>query len=138
MNNILRPLLYGTCLSILVGCASKGIPKHTKTTFLTRVSDSGLKHFQIQFEPNRQKNEAKKGPSRNTRSPRSSRSQFKKTQKLLLQAAEIKNQETLFCREGFWVLKNEADALRPYMRGECNDQASAADRKNFPQTLLRW
>ena len=124
---------------ILSACASNNIPKNANTSFLTRISESGLKHFQIQIKPNKKK-EAQKKPSRkrNQRSARSNKSQFKETQKFLLSAAKEKNAEIQFCREGFWVLKNDADAIRPYLRGECNDQASIEDRKTFPQTLLRW
>lgn len=131
------------CVLILIAACSSNAPsKDAKTVFTTRITDSGLKHFQLGFLRQRPVGpdiEIRKSSGRREYSARDrGDSRYKKVQKQLLALATKEIEQSEYCREGFWVLKNEADAINPYMRGECNDPATKADRNNFPDTLRNW
>lgn len=136
-------LLAGILLAS--GCSSNKNAQLINPNFLTRISDSGLKHFQIQAQRAGKKDEQRSRRQRANNnggdsrpSARSQNKLFKNIQKQLYQSAELKIEETQYCRSGFWVLNTEADATRPFLRGECNEKATKADRAQFPTTLLRW
>lgn len=64
--------------------------------------------------------------------------QHKKNFGKLQKTAEELIEQNQYCREGFWVLKFDIDIKGYFLRGECNDLASAEDRKRFPDTIALW
>lgn len=126
----------------LSACSSNAPPKGAKPVFQTRITDSGLKHFQVffRFDKSAGINNDVQKPSRKKRrtSGKGERNRYKKTQQQLIDLANIETERSQYCRKGFWVLKNDADARVPFLRGECNDQASPADRQAYPDTIKNW
>lgn len=118
---------------ILSACAS-GPGKLTQTEFRTKITESGLKHFELSINPGSYLSK-KIQPSRNSRDP------LKRKKKLTRSLTNITNQHienNQFCRSGFWVLENQTFSPRIRLRGECNEVATLKDRNNFPDTVIEW
>ncbi|WP_075187675.1 hypothetical protein [Teredinibacter haidensis] len=137
-------LIITACL-LICGCSSTKIPKKLDAEFKTRITSSGLKHFQMQLVPLQPEEPPsppimrKQNPSIEG-NPRASRpdSAAKKNEQILLAQAEVQISNSGFCREGFWLLDKNLYSRNPFIRGECNDTASSTDRQQFPDTLFKW
>ena len=52
--------------------------------------------------------------------------------------AMLKIEESQFCKTGFWIVETDIYDPEPYLRGECNERASKADRTAFPDSISQW
>lgn len=123
----------------LNACAQNTADKSYNESFLTHINQSGLKHFELRYT--------------HSHSPRSTQSQknlysgealqrdaesYQRRRKYL----DVRLRELLtsngFCREGFLPLDFNSDWDSYYLRGECYDLATDADRQNFPDTITQW
>ncbi len=137
-----RYFFYALAILFFCGCSSTKPPKNSETQFTTRITSSGLKHFQIQLLP--LETELRTIDTRNTRrrngapnAPTSERS-TRRTESILVAQANMKIAETGYCKEGYWLLDKNLFGHSPLLRGECNDLATNIDRTQFPDTILRW
>lgn len=130
--------LYFLALLGISACSTPKPPEGSQIHFHTRITSTGLKHFQVSIiRPPAQYN---RGPqssqSRSGRSPEER--DARDAEKMLVATAELKILETHFCRDGYWFLGNNFYGRNIHLRGECNETATEADRKTFPDTLLYW
>lgn len=136
----LIPLLF--FLFVLAGCSS-GRFDDSAQSFRTRITESGLKHFELRLSYARQERVIQVDPrSRTQRQRPSSHPETKREGERLVddmkeRLAKIMAQND-FCRDGYWVLKAEPFYRTPYIRGECHDLATPEDRVRYPDTLLTW
>ena len=110
--------------------------------FRTRITESGLKHFELRLVPDRpQPNEIVVNPN-GRRYSRSGRGISPNQADRLIKSMKKQLQETIaannYCREGYWILKVETFERTPYVRGECNELATGKDRMDFPDTINNW
>ncbi|MFT7558229.1 MAG: hypothetical protein ACI93R_000121 [Flavobacteriales bacterium] len=121
------------------GCTSNKHSTKIGESFRTRISSSNLKHFELRIRTNKDDTTIleKQSPRKSRQQPRRT-NQYKKLENIFTRAAELKLEETGFCRDGFWKLDYDIDFKGPYFRGECYDTASAEDKANFPDTLEQW
>ncbi len=119
-------------------CASKSPLKNDKQHFYTRISDSGLKHFELRNM--RKKNQPPQTPRSNRKTSRSTdpAQVYEYAKKRMENQAKAVIEENNYCRDGFWIIEFERDIEGLYMRGECYDTASTEDRKKFPDTISNW
>lgn len=126
-------------LTILLvsSCVNKP-PDPALAKFDTRITESGLKHFQVTIKHNRREQAPEerigKKPQRNKKGKQS----LEKTRKLLMKLADVHILENNYCRDGYWLLDEQLYPPRQNIRGECNDIASKQDRQNYPDTIHRW
>jgi len=126
--------LYPILISLAAGCASHKI-EPGKTDFRTKITDTGLKHFEVSIK--RQKPRAKYlDPAVRQKQERSTKP--RRLQKQLRSVADMYITENGFCKTGYWVVDSNTYAPQISLRGECNEQATDNDRKNFPDTITRW
>lgn len=123
---------------IICGCSNTKAPTHYKESFTTRISDSGLKHFELRYQFGHEDAALQPPHHQNRQSPRDSAKQFKKERKTLIKRAQEIIAEKQYCEKGFWVIDFNTNRRGKYLRGECNDISTSADRDKFPDTLLRW
>jgi len=134
------PVRFACCAGLLLavvlsGCAATS--SKYPTSFKTRLSDAGLKHFELRIAGLNYRPEQR--PNSNTRQSATSVSkQHKKNRKTMIKAAEELIEQNQFCRDGFWVLDFDIDVRGHFLRGECNEQATAEDRSRFPDTIRLW
>lgn len=130
-------------LSLMMACSS-GLPKGATQSFKTRITESGLKHFELRFNRVRTEPlvEVKNPYARNPRPRRSDVPQTKREGERLVEGLKTALADIMaknnYCREGYWVLKADPFDRSPYIRGECHDLATAEDRARYPDTLLVW
>lgn len=128
-------------LALLIALTSCSGPelREGSTHFHTRITDTGLKHFQVSIIMPPDQPSMRRDPYDNTYSRHSPEEKLaRRAEKLLKEVAEIKIQETQYCREGYWFLGNNYYGRKVYIRGECNETATEDDRKAFPDTLQYW
>jgi len=123
---------------LLSACANKPAKSLDSYQFLTRISDSGLKHFEL-----REKRLKQRTPPASANRPIGgatiiTKSDFKRKRKALQKVARELLEEKQYCKQGFWVLEADIDFRGPFIRGECNDLATAEDRQQFADTLANW
>jgi hypothetical protein len=122
-------------LSVLISSCASGpkTPKGKTFQFNTRISDSNLKHFELQYVSQIPESapQAKKRPNAPTPPP-------KKLKKQMLKHAQKVVNDKQYCRQGFWILSFDIDLRGPVLRGECNDLANRQDREAFPSTIKNW
>lgn len=129
---ISKRFIYPLAL-ILSACAS-GPEKLAQTEFRTKITTSGLKHFELSINPGSYLSK-KIQPSRNSRDP------LKRKKKLTRSLTNLTNQHienNQFCKSGFWVLETQTFSPRIRLRGECNEVATLKDRHDFPDTIIEW
>ncbi|MBX2857465.1 MAG: hypothetical protein KTR17_02285 [Cellvibrionaceae bacterium] len=121
----------------LAGCASnRELAKHTE--FRTRISDSGLKHFQLSIAGVRSPERVNATNNMAVRAQQQRPRSRPPREKQLLEILDIKLMENQFCREGHWIIDKSFIPANTFIRGECNESATTTDRNNFPNTLMRW
>ena len=128
-------IIYIAITTLLACCTSIKQPKGSTIDFKTRISSSGLKHFQLQL---RLAKDTPHQPLRRNKEKPQGRSAYKQQQKLLYVLATREIEKNHFCRTGFWEIENAADARYPYIRGECNELATQQDKLNFAGGDLVW
>ncbi|MBU2987766.1 hypothetical protein KO528_20545 [Saccharophagus degradans] len=145
-NTIIKSTLaLAVAATLLQGCTSYDVPAGSSLQFRTKITSTALKHFEIKLL----RKDGKIGsgaesiiPPRNqpATAARSGRqlSQTDKIERILAIQLEEKLKETEYCRTGFWVIDKYSYGEEPYLRGECNETATAEDRKQFPDTLANW
>jgi len=129
---------------VLSACASN--KPAMQTEFKTRITESGLKHFQLGFKKKHPPAEAGNMPAnrnqqrarRDGGGPPPRRRDSKRSEKALLKTLEEQIAANQFCREGYWILDKNFMGRDTYIRGECNETATAQDRSNFPDTIHNW
>lgn len=140
-----RTTTLGFIILLLTGCASYDVPEGSELQFLTKITSSNLKHFEIKLL----RSDGRIGsgaesiiPPRNSRptAARSTRqiSQTEKIERILATQLELKMAETQYCSSGYWILDSYSYGEEPYLRGECNETATLEDRKRFPNTIKHW
>lgn len=132
---IFKLITYITITVFLACCTSIKQPKGSTIDFKTRISSSGLKHFQLQL---RLAQDTHNNPLQRNKEKPQGRSAYKQQQKLLYVLATREIEKNHFCRTGFWEIENAADARFPYIRGECNETATQQDRLDFGESDLVW
>ena len=130
-----KPITYIVITALLASCTSIKQPKGSTIDFKTRISNSGLKHFQLQLKLAQDTHDS---PLRRNKEKPQGRSAYKQQQKLLYVLATREIEKNHFCRTGFWEIENAADARYPYIRGECNEPATQQDRLDFGVDDLVW
>lgn len=131
---IFKLITYTSITICLTCCTGIKQPKGSTIDFKTRISSSGLKHFQLQLKLAQ---DTHNSPLQRKAKPQS-RSAYKQQQQLLYVLATREIEKNQFCRTGFWEIENAADARFPYIRGECNEAATQQDRLNFGEGDLVW
>lgn len=132
---VAKLITYIIITSLLASCTSIKQPKGSTIDFKTRISSSGLKHFQLQLKLAQ---DTQDSSIRRKKEKPQGRSAYKKQQKLLYVLATREIEKNHFCRTGFWEIENAADARFPYIRGECNEAATEQDRLSFGEGNLIW
>ncbi len=126
---------------VLHACSSNPIPSNAMPVFQTRISPSGLKHFELRYQMAREPGAERpnQGRSRDGRSGRQSNpaKMYENTRKQMTAQAERMIEENRYCRTGFWVLNFEMNRS-PRLRGECHEIATEQDRERFPDTIQNW
>jgi len=121
--------------AICWGCASHKTQEEISKTFVTNISQSGLKHFEIRLRLPR---ELQALPPVEGHNQRPQGINYNKIYATLKSSADYAIEQNHYCRKDYWVIEESIDMKGPYLRGECNDVASDEDRKTFPDTLKRW
>lgn len=141
MNQLSISLLM---ISVLIAGCSSGLSGSQKTEFTTRITSSGLKHFQLRIIPERNELQDEQTPPKhsrtNTRQPEDKnpdRTAYR-IEKILINQAETELALNGFCHDGYWVLDKNAYDRTPWIRGECNETATKRDRELYPDTLSNW
>lgn len=156
LKTILFVMLLG--LLLIAGCSSKNNIKVTEVfRSQIRSDDAKLFTFSMIFiespeskiaanddknladKPTKSRQNKGRGKKNNTdNNPKKQRSDKKETrQDKLNSELERRLAEKLadnnYCRKGFFELERRLNKTIFTIRGECNDSATAADRKNFPE-----
>lgn len=133
-----RTLLVSVGITALFACSNKPSKSQLAHTDLaTRISDSGLKHFELRYGRKfAQQNENGRHPS--FRLYTQSGQNYERLLKTLNELAAARLEESGYCKAGFWVLESDIDTRGAYLRGECNDLATAQDRQSFPDSITVW
>lgn len=147
-NNHLFLSCSSFCL-ILAGCANQGLPSQLTSIFHTRITQSGLKHFEVRIVPIAYKEAIENGAviaqgeettyfANGERKRVNSDRVAKKNEKRLHHEIEELIKDNNYCRSGYWVLDSNYYGSAPFVRGECNDLATASDRELFPDNIKFW
>jgi hypothetical protein len=118
-------------------CTSSKVYDAVGHSFKSRISKSGLKHFELRLKIPKQQLPLQDNKRQRPRKGRA-KNQFEKIEKILQKSADLAIEKNQYCQEGYWVLDLDIDLRGPYIRGECNDLATEADKQNFPETLKQW
>lgn len=127
----------GLAASLMAGCASVEIEPES-TSFKTRITDSRLKHFEIQVKKDNTSLPTTLSNNSEVRRRQIQKLDPTRLQKQLVKAADYHIAETAFCRTGFWVIETNTYNPTMTLRAECNEQASDEDIANFPNTFQHW
>ncbi|SMF00679.1 hypothetical protein SAMN02745866_00055 [Alteromonadaceae bacterium Bs31] len=137
----MKIFLVLSCMSMLAACSSTNVPKNMLVDFKTRITSSGLKHFQLQIVPNKEAMAERSsnrrradGDQRRSNPDRLARN----NERMLVAQAQELIALNGYCKKGFWLLDKSLYGHAPYIRAECNDTATKEDRAQFPDTLHRW
>ena len=141
-------------LVLLIGCSSNVSLKDSHQSFVTKIGDDGSKTFVfgISVSPEvlrkQMKGIQKVDSTTNTRRSgrrgkgetvsANNRNNNRKAKKLGIDKEDLEEQLTLlfenngYCRDGYIELESFVDVTSAHLRGECNESATEADRKRFP------
>ena len=140
VHKLLITLIAITAVLSAASCSSVKKDKEN-AQFSTRISSSNLKHFELRIGRGRQGDQAQGSarPSRqNNRPQRNPAREYKNRSKQMRKVAAAIIEENNYCREDFWVLDFDTDTRGNYLRGECYDLATPADRERFPDSIKNW
>lgn len=138
MIKALHAFILIAAIFSLTACQSTKDYEAVGQSFRSRISSSGLKHFELRIRASRQDYESQAPRQQPANSPRRSVNRFDKVQRLLKNSAEYTIEQNQYCREGFWILDQDVDLRGFYLRGECNEQATESDRETYPDNLHDW
>lgn len=127
--------------ALLTACSTTKNGRDYNLAFQTRITAGGLKHFQFSRMDSPRLQAIRIDPNSRKRQDHSYANQERRAKRIrnyLRKELESKMAETRFCRDGYWFLDRDLFGLKTWIRGECNELASEADRKNFPDTILQW
>lgn len=127
-------------ISILLSSCASAPLERDNTEFLTRITDSGLKHFEIRIKRNSQQEQRTSEDQRASPSHRrrERRANTDKVKDALVYAANEHLATNSYCSTGFWVIETNAYPPNLSLRGECNELASEADKTRYPDTIKIW
>jgi hypothetical protein len=127
----MKHLIFWILISItLAGCATN--PLHSSASGLkTRITDDGLKLFELKFPEAPTKLDLRQRTYGQEAAPSLTSEQMAKYLEAVMG-------ESFFCRKGYKLLGRYAGETTHSLRGECNDKATATDRKTYPDTITHW
>lgn len=136
MRKIVLPIFI---FIYLQSCASKPLEEHN-TEFLTRITASGLKHFEVRLkrDSTRERDLGQDQRGMNDQRRREKRPNSEKVEKALVGAANAHLETNGYCSTGFWVIESNAYVPGLSLRGECNETASEEDKSRYPDTIKVW
>ncbi len=134
--------------SLLAGCVFEDMPVAQDGVLETTIGHDGSKQFvyRVPARPERDErmssaeaqrardNHANDGGfnGRNMRPEESGMGRRKEgAEKMLAEQAKNRVAASGYCRKGFITIETSTDPLDTYLRGECEDAATDADRKKF-------
>ncbi len=134
-----KHVLFAAILPFLHSCASTPLGTDN-TEFLTRITSSGLKHFEVRLkrETPREQQASRDERGQKGQRRREKRLNSEKVEKVLVQAANEHISVNGYCSTGFWVIESNAYSPGLSLRGECNETASSDDKTRFPDTIKVW
>lgn len=124
------PLLFSACASTKVELEN--------SKFLTRIAQSDLKHFEVRLRNRQERSQSTPNLENRQNRPREPRVDVERVKRTLAAYAKAHIELNKYCREGFWVMQVDAYSPVVSLRGECNESATDADRKAFPDTIGQW
>jgi len=135
-----RFALFLATATMTLSCSSnKSNSLSENTNFSTRISDSGLKHFELRHSIHEGHPSTKQAVTpQNNRARPDSKKSLAKQLKSLDKLASKYIEENGYCKTGYWILDADTDPRGTYIRGECNDIATDDDRINFPDSIKNW
>lgn len=125
--------------ALLSACQSHTIPRDNRIEFKTRIVDNTLKQFNIFLvQPKRAQGIDLRDVSNSANQKRRKQiNKGKKVRSLLAHHLNEKIEENNFCKEGYWIISEDPFHDIPYLRGECNDAATAEDIATFTNRANR-
>lgn len=118
------------------GCARNRTQAPDPFTFATRITDGGLKQFEVTFPyAPRQLVLTQRGSTTHGRKRNDAN---RLTQRRMEQVVATKVSAAGYCRQGYLLLGTQAGNTVQKVRGECRDPATLEDRSLFPDTIKRW
>ena len=132
--------LFITLVVQLAACSSepaKELEKTFNSSFGTRISDSGLKHFELRYSRHASL-EPKSPRSYATGRPRDPEKAKQRVLKQMKKHASELIEANNYCRSGYWVIDFDRDLKGVFLRGECNELATNDDRTTYPDTISNW
>lgn len=122
-------------LFIIFLCACSSSQTYlAQTEFRSKITTSGLKHFELSVKPDAALNH-KLLSSKKTRNPMKRQAKITDS---LSKLAKLHIVDNLFCNTGFWVIETHSYNERLQLRGECNELATLEDRQLFPDSIIEW
>jgi len=131
--NFYTPIFFLTCAILLLSSCSSTEIREDAIHFHTRITSSGLKHFQVSIILPPAQRQPKRRDGNNNRSSSTSPEEqaARRAEKLLIETSAAKILETQFCRDGYWFLGNNFYNRKVFIRGECNETATNEDREKW-------
>ncbi len=127
-------LIIAATLITITGCSSSDKKRLQQSEFKTKITSSGLKHFELSIQHNTY-TEKKILNAPNTSNPKKRRARISRSMKKIIDTYLEQNQ---YCRTGFWVIETHSYKAGLQLRGECNELASSEDVRKFPNTVTQW
>ncbi|WP_086930793.1 hypothetical protein [Agarilytica rhodophyticola] len=121
----------------LSGCASPKIDLED-TVFLTKITNTGLKHFEVGLKRARPEKKALTNKDVRRQRRQESRINPSKITSVLIDAANRHIEQNGYCTTDYWILDTNIYSSNITLRGECNEPASSQDRAQYPDTIKRW
>jgi len=141
MTTSTRNLVLGLfCTTLLAACASPRLSIE-ETVFRTKITDTGLKHFEVAMKSARAQpplTRVNPRDSKQTKKPRQPKNYAKTTKRALMGAAASHIEANQYCTSGYWVIETDTYSARHRLRGECNEAATEQDRQTYPDTITVW
>ncbi len=122
---------------LATGCASQR-GSLDKTDFRTRITGSGLKHFEVRVKRDKPDGRQVKNLDPQQRQRQELRLSSTRLQKRLQKAADRHIEESGFCQNGYWIMETNTYSPLISLRGECNEPARDEDIRRFPNTIEQW
>jgi hypothetical protein len=128
-------LIRNTLLAILLlcsACANK--PSPGSLLLHTRITEGGLKLFELTLPRAAHAEDSDAGPRPGERRPPEPGFSEKRVLAMLASVME----ESRYCRAGYVLLGRYAGETTGRVRGECKDRATEEDRQQYPDSITRW
>ncbi|MFT5083354.1 MAG: hypothetical protein ACI9Y1_001396 [Lentisphaeria bacterium] len=132
---------YKYTFSIVLACVTAGCastPEINETSFKTKITDTGLKHFELKFSRQTPERDLSLDAVHRQERLERSRQKPKTIERALNKIALAHIESNGYCTSGYWVIESDTLSRAASLRGECNELASKQDRQNFPNTIKRW